>query len=422
MLEADRRPVAGPAVAFEGGDHPITGRRAVSGPARAFAASFLLAASLLLTACGEGEAEGGAKAGGAAAPPPPEVTVATPLVRKLTEWDEFTGRFEPVQRVEIRARVTGYIQDIRFEDGQVVEKDQVLFVIDPRPYQAAVDRYKAQVGQAQAQLELSKLEQDRTQRLVSTSAAAKATLDQRNAELLGAEAALASAKAQLRDNELNLAFTQVKAPFKGRISDRRADVGNLVSDATLLTTLVQLDPAYLVFDMSESDFLAYQRAVAEGKLPSTRDRATVVYARLVDEQDWTLQGAMNFVDNVVDEGSGTVRGRATFPNANGLITPGQFGRIRVPGSPEYDAILVPEAAIVTDQSRKQLMVLGPDNKIEPRVIRPGPSQPGGLRIMRSGIKPEDKFVIGGLMRARPGTAVQPKEGKVEVEPAPEPAS
>jgi RND family efflux transporter MFP subunit len=186
--------------------------------------------------------------------------------------------------------------------------------------------------------------------------------------------------------------------------------------------VVQLDPIYLTFDMSESDFLAYQRAVLKGELPSTRDRKTIVQAHLVDEEDWSHEGTMDFVDNVVDQGTGTVRGRAVFPNADNLVTPGQFGRIRIPGSLEYDAILVPEAAIVTDQSRKQLMVLGPDNKVEPRVIRPGPSQPGSLRIVRRGLSPEDRIVIGGLLRARPGTVVAPKEGAVEPEPAPSPAS
>jgi RND family efflux transporter MFP subunit len=357
-----------------------------------------------------------------AAQPPPEVTVATPLVRRLTEWDELTGRFEAVQRVEIRARVDGYLQEIGFEDGQIVEAGQVLFVVDPRPYEAARDRIKATIADAEAQLKLAELEQGRTAQLVETSATARARLDQRNAELQAAEASLAAAQAQLRDAELNVGFTKVTAPFRGRISDRRVDVGNLVSDQTLLTTIVQLDPIYLVFDMSESDFLAYQRAVLEGELPSTRDRKTIVAAHLVDEEEWTHEGTMDFVDNVVDEGTGTVRGRAVFPNPDNLITPGQFGRIRIPGSPLYDALLVPDAAIVTDQSRKQLLVVNADNKVEPRVIRPGPSQPGGLRIVRRGIAPEDRFVIGGLLRARPGIVVSPKEGKVEPEPSAPPAS
>jgi RND family efflux transporter MFP subunit len=375
-------------------------------------AALALTGLLLLAACDAAE-ESGARA--ARSEPPPEVTVSKPLVRRLTEWDEFTGRFEAVQQVEIRARVPGYLQEIRFEDGQNVEAGQVLFVIDRRPYQAAVDRAKAQIEQARAQLTLATLEQQRTSKLVSTSAVAKATLDQRNAELEATAASLAASEAQLREAELDLGFTEVAAPFKGRISDRRVDIGNLVGDQTLLTTIVQLDPLYLTFDMSESDFLAYSRAVVRGELPSTRDRQTIVAAHLVDEEGWPHQGMMNFVDNVVDQGSGTIRGRAVFPNADGLITPGQFGRIRIPGSPEYDAILVPDAAIVTDQSRKVVLTVDGEGTVTPRIIRPGPSQPGGLRIVRRGLEPEDRVIINGLIRARPGAKVTPKEGRIEPE-------
>lgn len=368
--------------------------------------------AISLAACDEAP-EGDAQAQAA---PPPEVTVASPLVRRLTEWDEFTGRFEPVQEVEIRARVSGYVDEIHFQDGQVVERGQILFAIDPRPYEATVDRLKAEIQQAEAQLQLAQLDQGRTQRLVSTSAAARATLDQRDAELASAQASLAAAQAQLRQAELDLGFTQVTAPFRGRISDRRADVGNLVSDQTLLTTLVQLDPIYLTFDMSESDFLAYQRAVQRGELPSTRDNKTLVAAHLVDEEDWPHQGTMDFVDNVVDRGSGTIRGRAVFPNREGLITPGQFGRIRIPGSPEYDAILVPDAAIMTDQSRRIVLTIDAEGTVQPRIVRPGPSQPGGLRIVRQGLKPEDRIIINGLVRARPGAKVTPKDGRIEPDP------
>ena len=357
----------------------------------------------------------------AQAPPPPEVTVATPLVQKLTEWDEFTGRFEPVQQVDIRARVSGYLTEIGFQDGEEVEAGQTLFVIDPRPYQAIVDRAKAQIDTQRAQLVLARLDQERAAKLVSTSAGAKATLDDRNAELDSAGANLAASEAELRQAELNLGFTKVTAPFAGRVSDRRVDIGNLVSDQTLLTTIVQLDPIYLTFDMSESDFLAYQRAAARGDLPSTRDNRTIVHAHLVDEDDWPHEGTMSFVDNVVDQGSGTIRGRATFPNPDGLITPGQFGRIRIPGSPEYDAFIIPDAAIVTDQSRKVVLTVGADDVVTPKIIRPGPSQPGGLRIVRRGLKPDDRIVINGLIRARPGAKVTPKEGTIAPEPT-EPAA
>lgn len=384
----------------------VENRSLVSGVRAALATLALV----LLAGCDQAE-DGSAKAD--APPPPPEVTVAKPLVQKLTEWDEFTGRFEPVQLVEIRARVSGYVQEIGFEDGQIVEAGQPLFVIDPRPYQAAVDRAKAQIDMQRAQLDLARLDQERTSRLVSTSAAARATLDQRNAEFAEASANLAASEAELRQAELDLGFTRVTAPFAGRVSDRRVDVGNLVSDQTLLTTIVQLDPIYLSFDMSESDFLAYQRASARGELPSTRDNRTIVQAHLVDEEGWPHEGTMSFVDNVVDQGSGTIRGRATFPNPQNLITPGQFGRIRIPGSPEYDAFLIPDSAIVTDQSRKVVLTVGSDGVVTPKIIRPGPSQPGGLRIVRRGLEADDTIVINGLMRARPGTKVAPKEGKIE---------
>jgi RND family efflux transporter MFP subunit len=387
----------------------------VEKPLRAALASGALLLLILAGCDGEG-GEGQARAQ-QEQQPPPEVTVARPLVRRLTEWDEYTGRFEPVQQVEIRARVSGYLQEVNFQDGQIVEAGQVLFVIDPRPYETTVDQARAQIGQAEAQLRLAEIDQARTAQLVSTSAAARATLDQRNAELQGARAALASVRAQLRGAELNLGFTRVMAPFKGRISDRRVDAGNLGNEQTLLTTIVQLDPVYLLFDMSEADFLAYQRAVAEGRLPSTRNRETIVDAHLVDEEGWPHRGTMNFVDNVVDRGSGTIRGRAVFPNPNGLITPGQFGRVRIPGSPEYDALLVPDAAIVTDQSRKMVLTVDGEGVVRPKIVRPGPNQPGGLRIVREGLAPEDRVVINGLIRARPGARVTPKDGAIEPEQA-----
>ena len=378
-------------------------------------AAIVLAASLLAAAGCDSKGSGQAQAQ-AAPPPPPAVTVATPLVRRLTEYDEFTGRFEPVQQVEIRARVSGYVQQIEFQDGETVEPGQVLFIIDPRPYQAAADRAQAGLDQALAQLKLAQLEQSRAAQLVSTAAQSKATLDQRDAALLSAQATVENNTAALRNAQLNLGFTQVKAPFKGRISNRRADVGNLVDASTLLTTIVQLDPIYLSFDMSEADYLGYQRAVAAGELPSTRDRKTPVDVKLVDETDWLHPGTMDFVDNVVSQTSGTIRGRAVIPNPENLITPGQFGRIRVPGSPEHEVVLVPDSAIVTDQSRKLLLTVSGDGTVVPKEVRPGPSQPGGLRIVRAGLRGDERVVIDGLIRARPGAKVTPQEGKIEAQP------
>jgi RND family efflux transporter MFP subunit len=395
---------------------PVTRRNAmedaVRNEVRAPAAgvyALVLAGALALAGCDDG-ASGQA---GAAPAAPPEVTVAHPLAQELVEWTEFTGRFAAVQEVELRARVSGYLATIDFRDGQIVDKGQSLFLIDPRPFEAALARARADLASAQAQLELAKLQFDRVAQLVGSPAFAQTNYDQRLQERSAAEASLGAAQAAVEQAQLNLDYTRITAPIAGRISDRRLDIGNLVTEATVLTTIVSQTPIYFVFDMSEADFLAYQRAVLAGELPSTRDRSTLVNVKLVDEDDWRRQGQMNFVDNVVDRSSGTVRARAEFLNPDYLIQPGQFGTIRIPGSPEYPAILIPDEAIVTDQSQKLVMTVTADNRIEPRVIRPGPTELG-LRIVRRGLEPTDRIVINGLLRVRPGMEVTPQPGQIEL--------
>lgn len=370
--------------------------------------------ALALAGCDDG-ADGQTSA--LAPPAPPEVTVAHPRAQRLVEWTEFSGRFEAVERVEVRARVTGYLQSVDFQDGEVVDQGQLLFLIDPRPFEVALARAQADVASAAAQSDLAELEFQRSAELAESPAFSRATYDQRMQQKKAADATLASAQAVVAEARLDLEYTRIRAPVSGRISDRRVDLGNLVTEATLLTTIVSLDPIHLVFDMNEADFLAYQRAVLAGELPSTRDRSTEVYVQLVDEDDWRRKGRMNFVDNVIDEGSGTMRARAEFRNPDFLIAPGQFGTIRIPGSPEYEAILIPDEAIVTDQSKKLVMTVTEDNRIEPRVIRPGPTELG-LRIVRKGLAASDRIVINGLMRIRPGMEVTPQAGSIELPPAP----
>jgi RND family efflux transporter MFP subunit len=376
-------------------------------PAIGFRA-LVLAGVLALAGCDDGA---GGQAGTAA--PPPEVTVAHPRVERLVEWTEFTGRFEAVERVEVRARVSGYLDAVDFRDGQIVQKGQVLFLIDPRPFEVAFERAKADLASAEAQVKLAEIEFQRIAGLAQSPAFSRAAYDQRMQEREAAQASLAAAQAAMAKARLDLEYTRIHAPVSGRLSDRRVDVGNLVTEETLLTTIVSLNPIYFVFDMSEADFLAYQRAVLAGELPSTRERSTLVNVKLVDEDDWSRQGQMNFVDNVVDQGSGTMRARAEFPNPDLLIAPGQFGTIRIPGSPPYEAVLVPDEAIVTDQAQKLVMTVNEDNRIEPRVIRPGPTELG-LRIVRRGLEPSDRIVTNGLLRVRPGMEVTPQPGRIEL--------
>ena len=375
----------------------------------------VVGAALALAACDDDAGDSQASA----IPPPPEVTVAHPRAQMLVEWTEFTGRFEAIEWVEVQARVSGHLSSVDFQDGQLVESGQLLFVVDPRPFEVALKEAQADHASAEAQAELAKLEFERVAGLAEAKSPAfsRQNYDQRMQEKRAADATLAGAEAAVAEAKLDLEYTRIYAPVSGRVSDRRVDLGNLINEQTLLTTIASLNPIYFTFDMSEADFLAYQRAVLAGELRSTRDRATLVNVKLVDEEDWSRQGRMNFVDNVVDRGSGTVRARAEFLNPDLLIAPGQFGTIRIPGSPEYEAILIPDEAIVTDQAQKLVMTVTEDNRIEPRVIRPGPTELG-LRIVRRGLKPEDRIVINGLLRVRPGMEVTPQPGTIELPPPP----
>ena len=353
------------------------------------------------------------------APAPPAVTVSTPLQKEIVEWDEFTGQFAAVDYVEVRARVSGYLTEIHFEDGQMVKQGDLLFVIDPRPYQATLAAGQAQLSQASAQLDLAQRQLERSSDLKNKGFEPVSSYDQRVSEVKVAAASVESAKATIRSAELNVEFTQIKAPVSGRISNHLVSVGNLVnggeggSSTTLLTTIVSLDPIYFNFDMSESDYLAYQRATQKGLMKSTRDNSVSAALHLTDEKGWPHEGKLNFVDNQVDRLSGTIRVRAAFANPGFFFTPGQFGRIRIPGSEPYEAILVPDAAVVTDQSRKIVMTVKDDGTVEPKVVRAGPIY-DNLRIIRDGLTASDRVIIDGLMRARPGAKVTPQPGKIEL--------
>ncbi|MGE5517470.1 MAG: efflux RND transporter periplasmic adaptor subunit [Bacteroidota bacterium] len=361
-----------------------------------------------------------AQAQGPAAPP---VTVAQPLKRQITDWSEFTGQFTPVDYVELRARVSGYLTEIAFTDGQMVNKGDLLFVIDPRPYEIALVSARSKVTQAAASRELATRQLGRAGELQKREFLAQSLLDQRQAESQTAGAGQTAAQAAVREAELNLQFTRITAPVAGRISARQISIGNLVTaggsngSGTLLTTIVSQDPLYFNFDMSESDFLAFQRTygrAAGGELKVPVD------LRLMDETGWPHPGTLTFIDNQVDKSSGTIRARVTMANADGLIAPGSFGRVRMPASAPYEALMVPDAAIMTDQNRKIVMTVTAEGTVAPRPVTIGPVV-DGLRAIRAGLTGEEQVIINGLMRARPGAKVTPQPGKIEV-PGAAPAS
>lgn len=345
----------------------------------------------------------------AQAPPAPAVTVATPLVRAVQDWDEFTGRFEATQSVEVRARVGGYIAGVHFRDGDYVRRGQLLFTLDPRPAQAALASARAQLSQAQAQLTLARSEVARAETLLESQAVSQAEVDARRGALQTAEAAIAAANANVRARQLDLEFTRVTAPISGRVSDRRVDPGNLVaggsSAADVLTTVVSSAPIHFVFDGSEAVLLKYQRRARQGAAP--------VQVRLQDETGFARSGTLDFTDNAVDTASGVIRLRAVIPNADGFLKPGMFGQARLAGAGTYEAMLVPDGAVATDQARRIVYVVGADGSVAPRPVELGPLV-DGLRVVRSGLRATDRVIINGVQRIQaPGMKVQARNGRIE---------
>ena len=347
------------------------------------------------------------QAAAAAAPP---VTVAQPTKRTVTDWDEFTGRFEAVEEVQVRARVGGFVTSVEFRDGAFVKTGDLLYVIDARPFEAVADQADGQLSDARAKAELAKRELDRALTLNQTQAVSDSIVDQRRQALQAAKAAEMQAAGALKAAHLNIEFTHVVAPIGGRVSRHLVSVGNLVQGSegtsTLLTSIVSLDPIYIYFDMDEATYLKNNRLYFEGKRPSSRENPNPVQVSLTGETKPSHDGKVDFLDNRLDVSTGTLRGRAVIPNKDFSILPGQFGRVRLIGSSPYDALLLPDTAIASDQSRKIVFVVKDDDTVEARQVTLGPLDEG-LRVIRDGLKPEDRVIVDGLQRARVGAKVSP---------------
>jgi RND family efflux transporter MFP subunit len=365
-----------------------------------------LAFSLLLPGCGKSS---GPKS---AAPITPAVSVAQPVPKKVNEWDEFTGRLASPETVEVRARVSGYIDKIHFKEGGDVKQGDLLVTIDQRPYQAAVDRLKAELGGARARAELARGEAKRGEGLAATKAISTDTYETRVKSAVQMEEAVHSAAAALKSAELDLEFTEVRAPIAGRISNARVTAGNLVTggstaNTTLLTTIVSLDPLYCYFDADEASVLRYRQLHREGKRTSALFGPIPAEMALGNEQGFPHKGSVDFVDNQINPATGTIRARAVFANPDRLMAPGFFARVRIPGIGEYDAVLIRDSAISSDQGRLFVLTLGENNKTVYRPIKIGPMV-DGLRVVREGVTASDKVIVSGLMSARPGVIVVPQ--------------
>jgi RND family efflux transporter MFP subunit len=351
------------------------------------------------------------------APPAFPVTVAPPLAKHIKTWDEFPGRFEPVARVELRPRVSGYVDQVNFKEGTIVKQGDLLFTLDKRPFKIAVEAAKAEVDRTQAQVVFAKADLERAAPLVETKVLSEQVFEQRKSSLGVAEAQVMAAKAQLDSAQLNLEWAEVRAPISGRVSDKKIDVGNLVLggqvSSTLMATIVTTDPIHFVFDTSEADYMRYARFRKSGVLPASRLAPNPVRVKLADEKDWSHEGVMDFVDNAFNQRSGTIRGRALLANKDDLLTPGIFARIAVYGG-DVDALLVPDAAIISDQASKIVYTVSADNVIVATPVTLG-QMFEGLRVIESGLKPTDLVVIEGVANPaiRPGTKVAPTTGAIK---------
>ncbi|MGV3632924.1 MAG: efflux RND transporter periplasmic adaptor subunit [Pseudorhodoplanes sp.] len=353
--------------------------------------------------------------------------MAVPSQRTITDFDEYVGRFVAVDSVEVRARVSGYLDSIHFKDGQMVKEGDLLFTIDKRPFQTALDQAKATLQKSRAELAFAEGDLERAAQLVKDKTITQQTFDQRTQVKRVAEANVAAQEAAVRQAELDLQFTDLRAPVSGRIGDRRVSVGNLVTggtsgNTTLLATIVSTDPMRFEFTFDEASYLRYERLAANGNVNERRDDiaarggSTVVRLKLIDEKDFSNAGRMDFVDNVIDRSTGTIRGRAVFANASGIFTPGMFARVQVPGSAPYTALLIPDTAIGSEQARKFVYVVRPDDTVTQKYVELGPLS-GGDRVVRSGLEPTDRIIVEGLMRVRPGIKVTPQTAPAQSAPA-----
>src|SRR6478735_6464775 len=365
-----------------------------------------LAIATLVASCGEGQKQ--------ASPPPPAVTVAEPIKRTVFDFDEYVGRFTAINSVEVRARVSGYLDKLHFRDGQLVKQGDLLFTIDKRPFQNTLDQARANLVQAQSNVAFTESDYTRGQQLVRDKTITDQTFEQRTQAFRNAKASVSNNEAAVRQAELDMEFTELRAPVNGRIGDRRVSPGNLVTggtggNTTMLATIVSTDPIWFEFTFDEASYLRYERLANAGQDVAGRNTGVQVALKLIDESDFDHEGRMDFVDNVIDRSTGTIRGRAVVANPKEVFTPGMFARVRIPGTPPYEALLVPDAAIGTEQARRFVVVIDDQDTARLKYVTLGQVTKDGLRAIKDGIGPNDRIVVSGLMQARPGTKVKPEE-------------
>src|SRR6476659_9962404 len=372
---------------------------------RSLAAIALVGLALLLVGCSEAQKQ--------AAPPPPTVTVAKPVIRTIVDRDEYVGRFVAVYAVEVRARVSGYLDKVQFQDGQIVKQGDLLFTIDKRPFQNTLDQARANLELAKSNVVFAQSDLARGQQLLRDRTISEQIFEQRSQAARNAQAAVTANEAMVRQAELDLEFTELRAPITGRIGDRRVTPGNLVTGGTggattLLAIIVSTDPIRLEFTFDEASLLRYERLARDGNADVTGRGSAPVRLKLIDEKDFTHSGRMDFIDNVIDRSTGTIRGRAQFDNSDGLFTPGMFARVQVPASAPYQALLVPDAAIGSEQARKFVYLIDQDNVARLRYVTLG-QLVDDLRVIKEGLSAGDRVVVNGLMRVRQGVKVTPEE-------------
>jgi RND family efflux transporter MFP subunit len=359
----------------------------------------------------------------AAAPPPTAVTVAKPVQRTIVDQDQYVGRFVAVDMVEVRGRLSGYLSKIHFQDGQMVKQGDLLFTIDRRPFQIVLDQARGNLELAKANLAFAESDLARGQELLRNKTITEQTFEQRTQAKRVAEASVTAQEALVHSAELDLnEFTELRAPVAGRIGDRRVSVGNLVTGGTsgtttLLATIVSIDPIRFEFTFDEAAYLRYQRLAKDGSDPAGHEGSTPVKIKLIDEQNFAHDGRMDFVDNAIDRATGTIRGRAQFGNPDGLFTPGMFANIQVPASQPYQALMVPDVAIGSEQARKYVLVVDGENAARPKYVTLG-DVIDGLRVVKDGLAPDDRVVTNGIARIRPGQKVTPQEEGAQPSPAP----